>query len=228
MAAEAVSAWFLHKRPSGDTSLRVSFFTREYGIIEALYKGGRTPKKQAILQPFMPLWLVLDMRMRNNCHYVQKLECESQAFVLPGLALFAGLYVNEILYSMIKPQDACATLFSTYVKTIESLAIASCRLTVEPILRRFERQLLNTAGYALSLTHEAESGELIAADRMYQFMAGVGLISAKNGLLGAHILAIAEDKFDDVNTLRTAKIIHREAIAHAMDGKVIQTRALYH
>ncbi len=226
MAAEAVSAWFLHKRPSGDTSLRVSFFTREYGIIEALYKGGRTPKKQAILQPFMPLWLVFDVR--NNWYYVQKLECEFQAFVLPGLALFAGLYVNEILYSMIKPQDACSRLFSAYVKTIESLATATCRLTVEPILRRFERQLLNTAGYALSLIHEAESGELIAAERTYQFMAGVGLISAKNGFLGAHILAIAAGNFDDVNTLRTAKMIHRVAIAHAMDGKVIQTRALYH
>lgn len=226
MAAEALSAWFLHKRPSGDTSLRVSFFTREHGIIEALYKGGRTPKKQAILQPFMPLWLVLDER--NNWYYVQKLECESQALTLPGLALFAGLYVNEILYSMIKPQDACEALFSAYVRTIESLATASCRLTVEPILRRFERQLLNTAGYALSLTHEAESGELITAERTYQFMAGVGLIGAKNGLLGAHILAMAEDKFDDADTLRTAKMIHREAIAHAMDGKVIQTRALYH
>lgn len=226
MAAEVVSAWFLHKRASGDTSLRVSFFTREHGIVEALYKGGRTPKKQAIIQPFTPFWLVLNVS--NDWYYVNKLECESHAFVLPGLALFSGLYVNEILYSMLKPHDACATLFSAYVRTIESLATASCRFTVEPILRRFERALLNSTGYALSLTHEAESGALINPDQMYQFMAGVGLISAKNGLLGAHILAIADDKLDDSNTLRTAKIIHREAIAHAMDGKVIKTRALYH
>ena len=226
MAAEAVQAWFLHKRASGDTSLRVSFFTKEHGIVEALYKGGRTPKKQAVLQPFMPLWLSLDTR--RDWYYVQKVECESPAFVLPGLALFAGLYVNEILYSMLKPHDASTKLFTAYVKTIEALARASCRLTVEPVLRRFERVLLNAAGYALSLTHDAQSGELITPEQTYQFVAGFGLVCAKNGLLGTCILAIADDKLDDPNILRTAKIIHREAIAHAMDGKVIKTRALYH
>lgn len=225
MTAESINAYFLHKRLSGETSLRVSFFTREHGVVEALYKGGRTPRKQSILQPFSPLWLALDAR--RDCFYVQKIECESSILQLPGIALYAGLYVNEIVYSLLKPHDASDTLYSAYIQSLESLASAKCRLTVEAILRRFERVLLSAVGYALSLTHDMPSGEGIDPMETYQFIAGVGLVQSHQGLLGRHILSVAEDHLDDPNVLRTAKYIHQKAIAHAMDGKEIKTRALY-
>lgn len=225
MATELINAFFLHKRLSGETSLRVSFFTREHGIVDALYKGGRTPKKQSFLQPFSPLWLALDVR--GDWYYVKKIECELSNINLSGPALYAGLYVNEIIYSLLKSLDASNTLYSAYINAIESLSSANCRFSVEIILRRFERVLLSKVGYALSLTYDAQSGEEIAPMQTYQFIAGVGLVSSSKGFLGAHLLSVAEEKLDEPDVLRIAKYIHQKAIAHAMDGKEIKTRALY-
>lgn len=225
MKAEAVNAWFLRSIPSGDTSLRISFFTSKYGIVEALYKGGRTPKKKSNLQTFMPLWLALDMR--HEWYYVRNVEPESPALYLSGQSLFAGLYVNEMLYSMLKPHDAEPVLYDTYVNTLQGLTQAVDRLCIESLLRRFERELLEVAGYAVSFTHDAQTGEEIHSSASYRFVAGAGFYLSKDGFSGQHILAFSDGKLEDAETLKTAKRVMRQAIAHALDGKEIQTRKLY-
>ncbi len=225
MKADAVNAWFLRSYPSGDTSLRISFFTSEYGIVEALYKGGRTPKKKSNLQPFMPLWLALDIR--HEWYYVRHLESDSPALCLSGQALFAGLYVNEMLYSMLKPHDAAPVLYETYVNTLEGMTQALDRLSIESLLRRFERVLLDVAGYAVSFTHDAQTGEEINTSASYRFVAGAGFYLSKDGFSGQHIVAFSTGKLEDAETLRTVKGFMRQAMAHALDGKEIQTRKLY-
>ena len=224
MATEAVQAFFIHKRVSGDTSLRVRFLTQEFGMVDALYKGARMPKKQAILQPFMQLWLALDVR--HDWYYVRQLESEVPSIVLSGHTLFAGLYLNEILHGLLKPFDAHPSLFLIYINTLHGLSNASDRLEIELILRRFERALLSAVGYAFSLTHEATSDRLIEPSLRYQFRVGSGFVLSKEGFLGAHLLALADDSFDE-DRLRTAKIIMRQAIVHAMDGREIHSRKLY-
>ena len=226
MKAEAVNAWFLRSYPSGDTSLRTIFFTCEYGIVEALYKGGRTPKKKYNLQPFMPLWLALDVRY--EWHYVRNLESNSPALYLRGQALFSGLYVNELLCSMLKPHDAAPVLFEAYVKTLQGLTQAVDRLCIESLLRRFECVLLDVAGYAVSFTHDAQTGQEINPDAFYRFVAGAGFYVSKDGFSGQHILAFSTGKLEDAETLRTVKGFMRQAMAHALDGKEIQSRKLYH
>ena len=62
MTTKSLQGWVVHKTWSGDTSARVKFFTRELGLIECLCKGGRNPKKHALLQAFYPLWLAVDER----------------------------------------------------------------------------------------------------------------------------------------------------------------------
>lgn len=225
MKADAVNAWFLRSRPSGDTSLRISFFTREYGIVDALYKGARTPKKKSNLQPFMPLWVALNVR--REWHYVRHLESESPALYLPGQALFAGLYINEILCSLLKPQDASTVLFDAYVETVKGLSQTEDRMRIEPLLRCFERVILEIAGYALSLTHDARTGEEIDPGLFYQFLPGVGFCFSSTGTLGQHILNFTDGQLTDFETLNAVKGFMRRAIAHALDGKEIQTRKLY-
>ena len=50
---------------------------------------------------------------------------------------------------------------------------------------------------------------------------------AQEGINGAHINALAQDKLDDVAVLGVAKRIMRRAIDHALDGKEIKARSLY-
>ena len=226
MKTDAVNAWFLRSHPSGDTSLRIIFFTSEYGIVEALYKGGRTPKKKSILQPFMPLWLALNVR--HEWYYVRNLESNSPALCLSGQVLFAGLYVNEMLYSMLKAHDAAPVLFEAYVNTLQGLTQAVDRLCIESLLRRFECVLLDAAGYGVSFTHDAQTGQEINTSDSYRFVAGAGFYLSKKGFSGQHILAFSAGKLEDAETLRSVKGFMREAMAHALDGKEIQTRKLYH
>ncbi len=218
-------AWVIHKSWSGDTSARVVFFTKENGLVSCLYKGGRTPKKQALLQAFIPLWLSMDIR--GDAYFVHKLEVASSSIPLVGQTLFAGLYVNELLHHALKPHDPHATLHTVYIHALQALMTAFSRVAIEKILRRFEWALLTACGYSMSLTHDARSTQPILVNHFYRFIAGEGFVLADDGISGAHIIAMSQDKLDDLTVLNVAKWIMRRAIEHALDGKVIKTRALY-
>ncbi len=225
MITDALQAWVIHKYWSGDTSARVVFFTREQGLVNCLYKGGRTPKKQALLQAFLPLWLSMDVR--GNHHFVRQLETAAPPIQLTGQTLFAGLYINELLHHALRPHDPHERLYNAYHHTLACLMQAPERFAMEATLRRFEWTLLKTCGYHMSLTHEARSGKPIAPNHCYCFITGEGFILADKGIDGAHLIEMAADHLEDIAVLNTAKRIMRRAIDHALDGKEIKTRLLY-
>ncbi len=225
MTTKTIEAWVLHKQWSGDTSARVSFFTRELGVVQCLYKGGRTPKKQALLQSFTPLWV--NLSERHERYYAQTVESISPTLQLTGNSLFAGLYVNEILYYALSPNYSDSTLFDAYLFTLNGLALAKERAVIEALLRRFEWTLLHACGYSFSLTQEARTANLIAEDSYYQFVAGEGFILDSRGISGTHLLALAQDNLSEAPYLKSAKMIMRQAIDHLLGGREIKTRALY-
>ena len=225
MITNALYSWVIHKYWTGDTSARVVFFTQEHGLVHCLYKGGRSPKKQALLQAFTPLWLAMDVR--GDVFFVRQVELAAPSIAFEGKNLFAGLYVNELLQLALKPHDHHPKLYLSYIQTLQSLTITSDRFAVEAALRRFEWALLATCGYHMSLTHEARSAKPIIHNSYYRFIAGDGFIFAEEGISGAHIIAMSQDKLDNIDVLNSAKQIMRRAIFHALDGKTIKTRALY-
>ena len=225
MITNALHAWIIHKSWSGDTSARVVFFTQEHGLMSCFYKGGRTPKKQALLQSFIPLWLTMDVR--GSSYFVRQLEMAAPPLHFSRQTLFAGLYMNELLYHALKPHDPPAALYAAYSFALKALMIAPDRFAMEAVLRRFEWALLSSCGYSMSLLHDARSAEPIVADGYYRFLAGEGFVLARTGISGMHILALSQDKLDDVAVLNVAKQIMRRAIDHAIDGKEIKARALY-
>ena len=224
MRTNALQAYVLHKRPVGETSVQVTFLTREQGLVKALYKGGRSPKKQAMLQGATPLWLTLNAV--GEGHYVRQLEVLGPSLLLVGESLFASLYINELLMHVLRPWDACPLLFDKYAHTLHSLKTTHQRTAIEPTLRRFEWGVLIASGYAFSLTHDIQSNPILL-DAQYAFIPGDGFIATHQGFSGAHILAIAEDNLDDSTTRIAAKGIMRHAIAHLLDGKPLKSRGLY-
>lgn len=222
---KSLQAWILHKYWSGDTSAQVSFYTQELGIIQCLCKGGRTPKKQSLLQAFTPLWIAVDERRER--YYLRSIESCAPSLPLLGDALFSGLYINELLYYTLKPNDPDADLFAAYVETLTRLCLLQPNEQLESLLRRFEWTLLHACGASPSLQHEVSTGELISQHKRYQFIAGVGFLLAAQGIPGAHILALAKDNLDEADCLKSAKRIMRQAIDHLLDGREIKARALY-
>ncbi|KTD64865.1 DNA repair protein RecO [Legionella spiritensis] len=225
MTTENHEAWLLHKRPSGDSSTQVTFFTREQGILHCLYRGGRTPKRQAALQVFTRLWVAVDSR--NDWHYVRSLENVSASMALSGLSLFAGLYLNELLFHTLAPSDSHSGLFDRYYRTLQGLSISNNRLAIEALLRQFEVALLAACGYFLELGQDADSGRFIEEQACYHFIAGKGLVRAEKGLSGKDILSFARGRLDDVQVLKTAKLIMRQAIDHMLGGRELKSRTLF-
>lgn len=225
MITDVGDAWVIHKYWSGDTSARIVFFTENHGLVTCLYKGGRTPKKQSLVQAFMPLWLAMDVR--GDMHYVRTLEATRDAMPLMGDALFAGLYINELVYRVLQPSDPSPTLYAVYVQALHSLVQITHRLALEAVLRHFEWALLTASGYQISLTHEAKTANPIDANQTYIFVAGEGFILAEKGFSGTAILALAQNELNDAYVLNVAKHIMRRAIDHLLDGQVIQARSLY-
>ena len=225
MIINSLQAWVIHKYWSGDTSFRVVFFTKELGLIHCFYKGGRTPKKQALLQAFTPLWLALDVRKES--YFVRQLELSGHPLQLSGQSLFAGLYVNELVHYTLQPHDAHEGLHAAYLTAIESLSKIVDRMQLEVTLRRFERELLSACGYHMSLRYEANSLTPIVSHKFYHFIPGEGLVCATEGMSGKHILALADDALDNIAILKDAKRIMRLAIDHVLEGKTIKTRALF-
>lgn len=222
---KSLQAWVIHKQWSGDTSARVNFFTRELGLVQCLCKGGRTPKKQSLLQAFTPLWVSIDERYDR--YYTRTIESISPMLALEGNSLFSGLYINELLYYALSPVYSDADLFNAYLMTLNGLALSHERLVVESLLRRFEWALLKACGYSFSFTQEARTGVLVATDTYYQFVAGEGFVFASKGIPGEHLLALADDNLNEVVYLKSAKIIMRQAIDHLLGGREIKARQLY-
>ena len=228
MITDGLHGWVLHKRCSGDTSAQITFFSREKGVICAFSKGGRTPKKWSLLQAFSPLLFSIDTR--RDWHYLYQIDTIAPSLDLKGHSLFAGLYINEIIYHGLRQLDPSPVLYDAYEHALYALARVSQRLEIEAILRRWEWQFLLSCGYAFSLTHEAVSQHAIEPEKYYDFIAGDGLIlSLENtGVPGQCIIAMANNELDHPVTLRVAKWIMRRAIDHALDGKTIKARKLYH
>lgn len=223
---QTIEGWLVHKRPLRETSLQVFFFTREYGLFDATYRGGRAPKKQSFLQALTPVSLSVDAV--SDRYYIRSVESLSAPLPLQGAALFASLYLNELIFYVLGALDPVPALYQVYVDTLEGLQGAEGLPAIEVFLRRFEWALLTACGQKTSLTHVAYSEDRIQADKRYCFVAHAGFMPDASGLFpGEDILALSKGDFGDSRRLRLAKLMARQAIDGLLGGKVLRTRQLF-
>lgn len=225
MIGNALEAFLLHRRWQGDTSAYVTFFSKEEGLIQAFYKGARTLKKKPLLQPFLPLWVTI--HRRQGACYLQRLESDTLGYYYQQPSLFAAWYVNELLYYFLQPFEENKALYIAYKSLLIALKAAQTQQDIERLLRRFEYLLLKVCGYEVLLTHDAYAAA-INSKQYYQFIAGEGFIPAQQGLLGQHILAFANDALEDNQVLAVSKYVMQHAISQALDGRPLQSRALWY
>lgn len=222
---KGLQAFLIHKKPTGETSLRTRFFTHEHGVIDCHYRGGRTPKKNLLLEPFAPLWIFINER--HQWHYVNTVESAGLPYLLNGKALFAALYINELIYHTATRHDPETPLFIAYNNSLCHLQNATQATDIEIGLRQFEKALLTTTGYSLSLEPNSRFSDSIKPNACYQFIAGQGFTEAATGFTGQNILAFAHDQWDDPIVLKIAKTIMRIAIADLLGGIPLQSRELF-
>jgi DNA repair protein RecO (recombination protein O) len=230
---DRVAAFALHTYPYSETSLLVEAFTRPHGRLPLIAKGARRPGSslRPVLVAFQPL--TASWSGRGEVRTLVRCEWQGGQPPLKGAALLCGFYLNELLVRLLPREDPHERLFDHYAATLGRLAVEPEQA---PILRGFERRLLQELGYALGLEHEAGTGAPVDPDRTYRYdpergpvAVADGAASGEEGLLisGRALLDIARDDYAGPATARAAKQLMRLAIGHRLDRQPLHSRAIF-
>jgi DNA repair protein RecO (recombination protein O) len=213
-------AFILHARPYRETSLLIEAFTRDHGRIGLVARGVRGSKSRfarAHLQPLQPL--LLGWIARGELGTLTAVEPTGTRWMLSGDALFAGIYVNELVQRLSSRNDAHPAAFAAYTECLARLAERS---DIAWTLRRFERDLLADLGYALMLSHAA-SGEPIDPDVSYAYVADTGPVSGIESsrfphVSGAALRALDRDEMPGAQSLAELRRLMRAVIRDLAGG----------
>ncbi len=217
-------AFVLHTRPWRETSLIVDILSRHHGRLGLVARGAR--RAGAVIKtrliPFQPL--TLSWFGKAQLRTLHAAEWQGGGLMLRGHALMCGFYLNELLLRLLPEGDAHEALFDHYARALADLNL---RPEVEPVLRRYELALLSELGYAQSLGHLADGGELDPEAR-YGYKIETGVVPAGAGPVyrGHTLLALAAGDFSQPTTLAEGKILMRALLAHYLGDKPLATRQM--
>lgn len=230
--AERQPAHVLHRRPFRETSVIVELLTRDFGRVSGVVRGARGGASH--LEPFSEI--VVAWRGRGQLATVLRWEA-TMVPRLSGDCLFAGLYVNELLVKTLHQDEPATALFAHYREAIAGLAAS---VDVAPILRTFERRLLDELGYGLAFDVDVQSGRPIEQGNRYDIVVGEGFrerathsASAPGGrnghgpvLTGGEIAAIAVGDYRLGRVRRAARQVFGSALELRLGGRQLTTRSL--
>lgn len=225
MRIEQQPAFVLHSRPYRETSLLLELLTRDHGRIGVVARGVRGERarlRRALLEPFESI--VVGLWRRGELATLTAIERAATPTPLSGQAALGGLYLNELVVRLTARDDPLPPLYAAYAVTL-------CRLAAgEPMawtLRRFERDLLHTIGYALPLQHEAQSGAELDSAGYYRFVLGEGLLpcapSEPEALRGRDLLALAADRMPDAGAASALRKLMRRVIRFHLGGAELRS-----
>ncbi len=215
-------AYVLHSRPYKETSALVSLLTLDHGRVDGVARGVRQKKSRnrALLQPLQPLQL--SWRGDSSLKTLFDIEPCGQLPFLTGRALSCVLYANELLNRLLLPQEAVPELFREYALLIAQLQQPE---QLEPSLRSFEWQLLETLGYPLIFA-DHQGGEL-QADQHYVYHWQSGFHRAEQGFSGEVLQALREQNWASADALKAAKKLSRIALQPLLGNKPLLSRQLF-
>jgi DNA repair protein RecO (recombination protein O) len=228
--------YVLHTYPYSETSLIVETFTREHGRVPLMAKGAKRPRSalRGALMQFQPVELSWsgrgDLRSLITADWLGGLPS------LAGSGLFCGFYLNELLLKLLARDDAHERLFDCYENALRELAglgRSGAGSGEAKILRGFERELLRETGYALNLTHEADSDAPIDPEARYAYDPEHGPRrlapgrSADLELAGRTLVGIENNDYTAPQTAAQAKLLMRYLLNHQLNGKPLATRQIF-
>ena len=256
MSIELEHCFLLHQRPYRETSVIAELLTEFEGRVSLVCKGVRSQGKKAsslrgTLQPFA--LLSASWSGKTDLKSLRQAEVITPAPRLHQSQLYAGLYLNELLFRLFHSGEGHVNLFSRYKASISELASldANDTVAIEVSLRRFEAGLLATLGFELDFMRDAITGQPITADGEYRFHTEYGFCRVDRNygdldneysvvnvdsalgfnapvlIAGSAILAIKNDDYHDKKVRQLAKKIMRLALAPHLGGRPLKSRELY-
>jgi len=222
-------AFVLHQRPFRETSLLLEILTPDFGRVGLVARGARRRRAQwrGILQPFVPL--LLSWSRRGDLGTLSGAEAVGAVTLPIGERLLSAFYINELMLRLVPRHDANSDLFLRYR---EALAGLHGSADLAPVLRIFEKHLLQLLGYGLVLDHDVDSGVPIDAAARYRYIAQHGPVLAAAGkrvgvaVRGATLLALAAEQLSDEVQRGEARLLLTAILDEHVGPRPLATREL--
>jgi DNA repair protein RecO (recombination protein O) len=147
MDAERAEAIVLRTQPVTESSLLVTWFTREFGKLKTLAKGARRPKSpfRGKIDLFYLDEIVFLRSRRSDLHLLHDCFLENPHAALRNSvrALTAASYACELVEIATEPEDASLKIFELLRDVLDTLE----RRCDDALLIWFELQLLAAVGW---------------------------------------------------------------------------------
>jgi len=220
--------FLLRQRPYRDSSELLEVLTVDYGRLGVVSRGsrGRRSRLRGLLRPFAPLFMSLSLR--GDLATLTAAEAAAPPSGLAGEALFAAYYLNELILRLTERRDPCPSVYAAYSTALTQLAVEDAALA--PVLRRFEKRLLEALGYGLLLENEAMTGLAIDPELTYDYRPEHGPIQLRAGqkaalpVRGATLMALAADCLEDEPGLGEARRVLRASLDLQLGDRPLKTR----
>ncbi len=223
MRVSGEPALIMQVKPFRETSSIVHCFARDGGRLALVHRGARRRRSpMSGLQPFHEVQVSYSGRGGMMTLYGAELL---HAHRLSGDHLAAGFYVFELLARLLREHDGHPRLYAITRMVIDGLH--QCQAPA-PLLRVFERRLLEEIGFGIHFRHDA-AGQQISAERWYALRDGEAFeqVSSPDGSYsGTALLAIHDDDYSGRSTRVAAREIFRVALAPHLGPKPLTSRAL--
>jgi len=220
-------AYVLHSRAFRETSLIVEAFTREHGRVAVVARGAKAARSRwrNVLQPFRPL--LMSWNQKTDLGTLTAADQVASPPALQGQSLYCGLYLNELLMRLLHRGDPHAEVFERYRHVLSELASEA---PPQPLLRVFEKHLLEAIGYAMLLDREYASGADIQPQNWYEYKPDRGPVPmsgpGKNRVSGAALLQLHVEDLQ-VEHLPELRMLMRSVIGYHLGGKPLASLSLF-
>ena len=218
-------AWVLHHRPFRDSSEIIELFTRDHGRVAAIARGSRRPgRRRQSLEPFSPV--LASCRGAGELQTLTAVETRGPAIRASGQRLLSMFYLNELLLRLLPKHDPHPETFADYEWALGELGAGRSEA---PVLRIFEKRLLQTMGYGLNLATDTE-GRALEPDALYRYVpeSGPVLVAGVGDdpmlIRGAALLALQAEQLGDEQTLRQLRRVLQETLDLYLGGRPLKSR----
>lgn len=205
----------------------VEAITREHGRVAVVARGVKSARSRLrhVLQPFRPL--LLSWNQKSDLGTLTAVDQVASPPALQGQALYCGLYLNELLMRLLHRGDPYAEVFERYRQVLSELA---SEVAPQPLLRVFEKHLLEAIGYAMLLDREFESGAEIQSHLWYDYQPQQGPVRSpgpgNDRISGAALLALHAEILHAEN-LPELRMLMRSVIGYHLGGKPLASLSLF-
>ncbi len=229
-------AYILHKRAYRETSSILEVLTRDFGRVSLMARGSRGARSKLAGNLLLFTPLLISWQGKGDLPYLKTAErADLKTPVLKSKSLFSAMYINELLMYLLHRNDVNEEVFEIYHHCLYALESNS---DIEISLREFEIKLLETLGFGLNLSTEADTGQPLALEKRYHYYVehdavATGKAVAQNVPLvsGECLLALSNKQYsllsENALFLAELKQLMRYVINHHLGYKKLKSREMF-